>query len=175
MATTASTYINKIDTTYPQAGQNNSSQGFRDNFRNIQLSLANLDSEVENLNLTSVKNSGTLYFTNLKSYAIDYPPEQSVSAFAYSTEVNYRNGNYQKFNLTTGTVSFSVTGWTYGKLSELTLAIVPTGTATVAFNGGTFRPVGNLTLPATITTTTFFDLWTDNAGTVDTYVSRRGG
>lgn len=175
MATTASTYISKIDTTYPQAGKNNNTQGFRDNFRNIQLSLSNIDSEVENLQLTSVKNSGTLYYTNLKSYAIDYPPEQNVNTFQYSTEVNYRNGNYQKFNVTTSTVAFSVTGWASGKLSELTLAVMPTTTATVSFNGGTFRPVGSLTLPVTITTTTFFDLWTDNAGTTETYVARRGG
>jgi hypothetical protein len=34
--------------------------------------------------------------------------------------------------------------------------------------------VGSLTLPAAVTTTTFFDLWTDNAG-LDIYISRRGG
>ena len=37
--TTSTTEINAIDQTYPVAGQDNDSQGFRDNFSNIKTSL----------------------------------------------------------------------------------------------------------------------------------------
>jgi hypothetical protein len=40
---------NSIDTTYPIAGQDNDSQGFRDNFTNIKTNFANAKTELEDL------------------------------------------------------------------------------------------------------------------------------
>jgi hypothetical protein len=177
MTTTASTYISKIDTAYPQAGKNNDSQGFRDNFRNIQLSLTNINSDVENLQLTSVKTSQTSDFSHniiknaaLQSYEIKTYTASNVSG---TVTVNYRDGNYQKFELNAGTTTLNIINWAPDNLSELTVSVTPVATASVAVNGNV-HTVGSLTLPAAVTTTTFFDLWTDNAG-LDIYISRRGG
>ena len=46
---------NNIDVLYPIAGQENSSQGFRDNFLNIQLSLLEADTEITFLHICVVK------------------------------------------------------------------------------------------------------------------------
>lgn len=177
MTTTASTYISKIDTAYPQAGKNNDSQGFRDNFRNIQLSLTNLNADVENLQLTSVKTSDTSDFSHntIKNAALQSYEIKTFVASASTNgtvSVNYRNGNYQKFALNSGTTTFNVINWVSDNLSELTLSVTPDSTATVAVNGN-IKTVGALSLPVVVTTTTFFDLWTDNAGT-DIFISQRG-
>ena len=43
-----------IDATFPVAGQDNDSQGFRDNFNQIKTDLTNAKSELENLQSTAV-------------------------------------------------------------------------------------------------------------------------
>lgn len=49
MASTASTYIANIDTTYPKPGVDNNTQGFRDNFSNIQAALDTMDTYLSGL------------------------------------------------------------------------------------------------------------------------------
>ena len=40
---------NNIDTTYPVAGQDNDSQGFRDNFTNIKNNFSSAETEIDDL------------------------------------------------------------------------------------------------------------------------------
>ena len=55
---------NNIDGTFPDAGQDNSSQGFRDNFTNIRNNFSYAQSEISDLQAkaitTSALNGGTL-------------------------------------------------------------------------------------------------------------------
>src|SRR5210317_377414 len=55
---------NNIDTTYPIAGQDNDSQGFRDNFTNIKTNFEAAESEIDDLQakvlLKSALTGGTL-------------------------------------------------------------------------------------------------------------------
>lgn len=187
MTTTASTYISKIDISYPQAGKNNNTQGFRDNFKNIQLSLSNINSDVENLQLNSVVKSdpvtnfdyNSLYKANLKSYTIEQYTQEALATPTYTT-INYENGNYQKFDSVGDSVIFELqlpSTAVPTKLYELTIKVTPVTTTTVDF-GGNSHAVGGLSLPVSITTTTFFDLWADNASPgvlPDVYIARRGG
>lgn len=55
MSTTASNYINAINQNFPVAGQNNDSQGFRDNFFNIKAALSATNAEVVNLQLGTMQ------------------------------------------------------------------------------------------------------------------------
>jgi hypothetical protein len=48
---------NNIDTTYPVAGQDNDSQGFRDNFTNLKTALTYAKSEIEDLQSKAVLKS----------------------------------------------------------------------------------------------------------------------
>lgn len=52
MASTITNLINTIDTTFPVAGQNNDSQGFRSNFSIIQSALLNTEAEIESIQAT---------------------------------------------------------------------------------------------------------------------------
>lgn len=49
MSSTTSNYISQIQQNYPIAGEGNSSQGFRDNFKNIALALGTTNTDVEHL------------------------------------------------------------------------------------------------------------------------------
>jgi len=54
LVTTASTYIQAINANYPVAGQNNDSQGFRDNFTNIKDALSATNDELVGLQINSL-------------------------------------------------------------------------------------------------------------------------
>ena len=57
MNTTASQYIEAIDTNYPVPGQNNDSQGFRNNFSNIVNALNETNADLVNLEITALRKS----------------------------------------------------------------------------------------------------------------------
>lgn len=59
MASTITDYSSLIDVDYPKAGQNNDTQGFRDNFSNIKNALNVADDEITSLqvNLVSLSSS----------------------------------------------------------------------------------------------------------------------
>jgi hypothetical protein len=46
LSSTTSNYINKINQNYPLPGVDNDSQGFRDNYKNIVLSLNSANDEI---------------------------------------------------------------------------------------------------------------------------------
>jgi hypothetical protein len=108
-----------IDSTYPVAGKDNDSQGFRDNFSAIKTNFTYTKSEIEDLQskvvLKAALTGGTLAndlggsniyngsFTNFHgtSYA------QTVSG---SANINIENGSLQSFTLTADSV-FTFTNW----------------------------------------------------------------
>ena len=97
-----------IDGTFPIAGQDNDSQGFRDNFTNTRNNFAFIKSELEDLqskallksalNNTTLDNdlSGagtTLDNAKLTAYSLTY---NNVGTVSGSQTVDYNNGNLQK-------------------------------------------------------------------------------
>ena len=100
---------NNVDGTYPVAGQDNDSQGFRDNFTNIRNNLTFAKAELEDLQnkavLKSALNNTTLSndlagnaIVNgaLTSWRETYNNVGSVSG---STTIDFANGNHQKITL----------------------------------------------------------------------------
>lgn len=175
--TTPSDYFNKIRVDYPQAGKDNDSQGFRDNFRNIFNAFSSTNVILDNLNTKAVKVDDEVSdfgYNIVKSAAfqscvtriVDYTPSPTSG----NVTVNFREGNYQKYSLNSGTTTFSVVNW--GDQSdlkyELELSVKPvsTETTTISFGNGTYVPVGRVTNPvvSTETTTLHFTLWTDDGG-----------
>lgn len=63
MASTITNLINTIDVNYPIAGQDNDSQGFRNNFSIIQQSLLAQEGEIEQINNTISTLGGSVYVT----------------------------------------------------------------------------------------------------------------
>jgi len=63
MASTITNLINTIDVNFPVAGQDNDSQGFRNNFSIIQQSLLAQEGEIEQINNTISTLGGSVYVT----------------------------------------------------------------------------------------------------------------
>lgn len=98
-----------IDTAYPVAGQDNDSQGFRDNFTAISTGLAVAKSEITTLQNESILTSNetnNLYGSTLYNglynqfYGVVHP--ESVL-----TDISLTNGSFQVFTVaSTGTLTF---------------------------------------------------------------------
>ena len=117
MASTTSNYISKIKQDYPIAGQDNDSQGFRDNFKNISLALTSADDDISDLKLSSIKLNQTNDFGNtlIKQAQFQdcsvYVFDDTAVAKTGDVTVDYREGSYQKFSLDAGSHTFTVNNW----------------------------------------------------------------
>jgi len=86
--TSALQYINNIDPLYPHPGQDNNSQGFRNNFNNIQTALSNLDSYMNSLAATTLNvNAPNVTATNVltaeKALVIGHGNTQTTVSLAF--------------------------------------------------------------------------------------------
>jgi len=109
---------NNIDTAYPVAGQDNDSQGFRDNFSNIQTSLAYAKSEIEDLQAKVILKSA------LSGTALD---NDFDGALITSPKVIDLREARVAIGATSGTVSIDIAN---GSLHTLTA----TGSVTLTFD-----------------------------------------
>ena len=176
---------NNIDVLYPIAGQENSSQGFRDNFLNIQLSLLEADAEVTFLQTDAVSKStinndmggnqiSTVSLTNL---GITSVTDQTVTLPI--TPIYYNQGSYQEFNLSSDT-TFIVINWRdKGVNCPLRLLVKGTPGDRIAFAG---KPgdssvlYSDQYLPYQLSgpEITVWDLWTADGGAT-IYITKVGG
>lgn len=185
MATTASTYYNKININYPTAGRDNDSQSFRDNFTNIKRALSSTDEVVSELKLgmvttSTVNNFGfnTIKRANLQDCSVNVYDATDIKS--QTALVDYSQGSYQKFKVAAGPTNFNVINWPQFQSKELCgsviLSITPTSvnTTIVSFQEN-YIPVGETVLPFIFSSTLpiFFELWSDNGGT-DVYVNQIG-
>lgn len=116
---TTSVYTSQINETYPTAGQNNTSQGLRDNFKNIKNALLYADADISNLKLNSINlNNAT---NNFNYNVIESAVLQSVvnrgvdnstgTPYDGDITVDFSQGSYQKFNLNGGIHTITVSNW----------------------------------------------------------------
>jgi len=110
-----------IDKTFPVAGQDNNSQGFRDNFDAIQRNFQFTKSEIEDLQTKSLLksplgSSGTVV-NNLGGSSITNGSHTNFHGTAYTqagvaniANIDVANGSLQLFTLTANTV-FTFTNW----------------------------------------------------------------
>jgi len=141
---------NNIDGTYPVAGQDNDSQGFRDNFTNIRNNLTYAKAEIEDLQNKAVLKSALTNSTlsndmagnaivgsSLTSWRETY---NNVGAVSGSTTIDFANGNYQKITLSGATtLAFTFPSNSSGQRAKIALWV---NVSNVAYT---------LTLPAAVT------------------------
>lgn len=106
---------NDIDGAYPVAGQDNNSQGFRDNFTNTKTNFTYAANEITALQTYGVF---TNVDNNMNNYDIAAVNLNDVStnrvAIATTTgaiAINYASGQYQTIGTTTGSISLSFTNF----------------------------------------------------------------
>lgn len=100
----------RINASFPVAGQNNDSQGFRDNFGNIKLGLGTANSEITELQNSSVLKSpvgdsntvdNDLNWTPIRRAQLTSPSQtyHDIDAVSGITEVDYLMGSFQRMRL----------------------------------------------------------------------------
>jgi hypothetical protein len=180
VTTTASVYFNKIRVDYPQAGKDNDSQGFRDNFRNIfnAFSATNVDLEQLQLNTVTLGGDNDFGYNTIKKASlqscvteiVDYSSNPTIG----NIYVNFRESNYQKYSLNPGASTFYIENWPTTGYAEMRLSVKPNTSSTTQINfGGNLAGYIELPVITTSTAVQFFDMWTDDGG-ISVYLMKKG-
>ena len=111
---------NNIDGTYPVAGQDNNSQGFRDNFTNIKTNFQYAEDEINDLQSKVVLKAalvGQTLDNDMLGSILSNAQMQDFSAtrvalgtLSGSVGINYAAGHYQTVT-TSGSISLAFTNW----------------------------------------------------------------
>ena len=121
-----------VDGTFPVAGKDNSSQGFRDNFTAIKNNFTNAKTEIESLQTNAVQtNTANSFNDNVVSRATLKDTAETVYAHGTtngSITINHENGHYQTIT-TNGTVTLGFTNMPTAALGRVILDITFAATA----------------------------------------------
>ena len=173
---TSAISYSSIDETYPVAGQDNNSQGFRDNFNYIKAGLTTAASEITALQTNTAKtNADNDFAANLIEnfeYNNAYGTVASVGTISGATNVELIDGVYQTFTIANDlTLTFREWG-AAGVLSKLTVELKSDGSARIVTFSGSPTPTiltnfgaVTYTLSATATTRSIFNVWSTTGGT----------
>ena len=177
---------NNIDGSYPVAGQDNNSQGFRDNFTNIKVNFQYAEEEINDLEsnaiLKAALTGGTLdnNMSNNTIYAVNLNDVSTTRIAATGTSgtvtLNYASGQYQTVAPSTGSVTLAFTNFPasgyFGILrvqitvSNLAYTVTLPGAVTLGTTGIQGYSGGVITFAAT--GTFVFDFSTSDGGTTVT-------
>lgn len=121
---------NLIDPTYPIAGQDNNTQGFRDNFSAIKNNFQFAENEINALQQNSVSFGGTNDLNGAVFYDVELRNEkyssESLGNIGNTVTVNYASGSFQNFTINSNvSVGFSNLPES-GNAAILTLSVTPT-------------------------------------------------
>jgi hypothetical protein len=174
-----------IDALYPVAGQDNDSQGFRDNFSTIKNSLATAKTEITTLqNDTAKKNADNDFNGNkIQEANLISTTEQTYATgeLTASQNISFENGHYQIVTVG-GDITITLTDWAAsGKLCKLRLEVKSDGvgrqlTINVGSGGSLKLDKGFLLSDSTVqgqmtnpfnlggVETYIMDFWTHNGG-----------
>jgi hypothetical protein len=125
---------NNIDGTYPIAGQDNDSQGFRDNFTNIKNNLTFAKTEIEDVQAKGIFKtalSGTTLDNELNGTIISgaqllkaRKKINELGPLSGTVTVDWADAHFQTLILGTGNITLALTGWpTSGTWTNLTLEV----------------------------------------------------
>ena len=131
---------NNIDGSYPVAGQDNNSQGFRDNFTNIKVNFQYAEEEINDLESNSIlkaaltgstldnnMNNNTIYAVNLNDVSTTRIASTTTTG---TVTLNYASGQYQTVAPSTGSITLAFTNLpASGYFGILRVAIIVTNTA----------------------------------------------
>ena len=141
---------NNIDGAYPVAGQDNNSQGFRDNFTNTSTNFQYAADEITDLQNNAILKSaltGTTLDNNMQGSLLYNAQFQQISetrvlqsSTTGSITINFALGSYQIINSSTGSISLALTNFPAAGT-----------TGSVAVQVTISSPSHTLTIPATVT------------------------
>lgn len=174
-----------IDAEYPVAGQDNDSQGFRDNFSTIKDNFIAAKQEIETLDADTAKKTvnNDFNYNKITNAVFTANVEDTYNIGAWDEDtitINYNNGHYQTFQVNVAILNIafewpnfsSIPGG--GALCKIRLVITGNGTASdVTFGGTTVRKNYSGTMSVESTTRPrVVDVWTDDGALI--YVQDHG-
>lgn len=111
---TSAITVSSIDATYPVAGQDNDSQGFRDNFSQIKTQLTTAGSEITDLQTNRATTNATTSFNGHDvEQAVLVDSAQKVNALGSvsgANQIDLNSGNVVTLT-TSGNVTLTFTNW----------------------------------------------------------------
>ena len=170
-----------IDETFPIAGQDNNSQGFRGNFAAIKASLQTAQEAVTTLETNTAKlNADNNFLGHSVSNAVTkklWGATYSLNNITTPQFIDLNNGSFQYVTFA-GNTTVTFQNWpTTGNYALVRLHLISDGnatrTATLGTTGGTWRPESTITLNAGSPTFSLnsngkhrvIEAWTYNGGT----------
>ena len=168
--------ITNINANFPIAGQDNSSQGFRDNFTAIKLAFSTATSEISNLQLTAAQLDRTNDFqgNEIVRAKLRWSGFAANNTAPATGVLDYSQGSYKKVTTVDPTISFNVTNWpATGTYGHLLLQVVAPSSSSLAITftapgGQIYRNSGNIaSFPYTAAqnSISMWELWSTDAGT----------
>jgi hypothetical protein len=113
-----------IDTAYPVAGQDNSTQGFRTNFTNIKTNFQYAEEEINDLQnnvllksslagqvLDNNMNDALIYAARIQDFAATRVEVIPTGSGTLTATLNYTSGHYQTFTTTAATIIAFGSNW----------------------------------------------------------------
>lgn len=172
MASTITNYSNSINVNFPVPGENNDSQGFRNNFSKIQSALTVASKEITSIQNGSVNLNTTNDFGEniVKRATLQASSQVSVDNGSLSgvIEVDFQTGSYQKYSVDVNTHTFTVVNWpSDNKCGVVTLEITPNTSSQVNINlGGITTLLSRTGFPVQYTQNTpiLWNLWSYDSG-----------
>lgn len=160
-----------IDPTFPVAGQDNNSQGFRDNFEYTQTSLTTVTTVLSDLNNNTAKTNNDNDFNGV---IIENAEVRNVYGSVQSNgsslqPIDFSLAQYHRFTLTASS-TLTLTGWPASDLyAKVIVELKTNGTAhTVNFTPGTKILESGVSFPFTLSADPdvyhVFEIWSHNGG-----------
>ena len=180
--------VNEIDVNYPQAGVDNDTRGFRDNFSIIESNFSNAKTEIEALQTNTVKLNEANNFAgtavidaNLDSATLKVLQSTTFTDGPETPQVNFTNGHYQilRFGgdktvvLSEWPLPSSAGGNNEDRLAKITLEIAradgnsnSTDVTFTIFGGGVLYVDDSMTSTVTLNNDNIviLEFWTSNGG-----------
>lgn len=178
---------NNIDGAYPVAGQDNNSQGFRDNFTNIKVNFQYAEDEINDLQakvllksaltgsaLDNNMNDNLIYAARIQDFSAT---KVTVTTTSGSVAINYASGHYQTI-ATSGSISLSFAnlpstgtyGWVRLQINITSTAHTVTLPAAVSLGTDQLQGFDSVTRAISFVKTGYyeFEFTTSNAGSTIT-------
>jgi hypothetical protein len=171
-----------INENFPAAGQDNDSQGFRDNFARIKTALGTAQGEITYLNTNAVDKTqnndlGGNTISNLILKNSGIRSDSSLNSAANISVITFSEYQYKRYAVGNTTNIFQIDNFPVGSYAQMFLEVVSSsGTKRVQFQPGVLNntlgsPTQYLHLGAGFTTNNYLDLAaTDSGGKVQTYL-----
>lgn len=163
-----------IDASYPIAGQDNNSQGFRDNFSYIKNGLSTAANEISSLQTHTAKTNDDNNFNNntieeaVLNQVYSLATDHNAVPLTVNTDVSFTNGALQSF-VVGDNIQLTLTDWpTDGVYAVMRVHLKSDNVLRTVTLGNTIKESSSTTLPIAldnIGTEEVYEFWSLDGGT----------